>query len=502
MVRILIVDDEKIERNGIRFLLKQFHIEADIREAVNGVKALEALEQQEADILLTDIKMPFMDGLQLTAEAGKKYPHMKMVIFSGYGEFEYARRAIRSGVENYILKPVDPGEFKSTIEKVLKELENDKLEKKLQEKSKNYVKKHVLLSLLNGVEQEKISQEMGSLVSMDFIKQYRSMMLVEFDRDFFGKKETDFSKEMKEETGLAFQYLNLNPQQCVLLFEEANLDRAETARQIEEAVEKQYQEPCYIAVSGLLEEKVNLAQEYEKLEGLMEDKFYLPENRIFMESENEEEVNLLQIDDDTLMKQLRQDIKMKDVVGLRQHFEKMCEKYQSKKNFSQVYVKFVFSNLLKDIYETLPAKEGSQLNQEIDKLYRTADFKEVTEILNQGILLLEQQFERNPQTLHREIETVKQYIYANYDKELSVDLLASQVYMAPSYLSHIFKKETGQNLSKFIKALRMEKAKEMLEESHNKIVNISYAVGYPNVSYFCQSFREYYGVSPQKYRNQ
>ena len=83
-----------------------------------------------------------------------------------------------------------------------------------------------------------------------------------------------------------------------------------------------------------------------------------------------------------------------------------------------------------------------------------------------------------------------------------MDYLADMVFMAPSYLSHVFKKETGQNLSKFIKAYRMEKAKEMLKETHNKIVNISYAVGYPNVSYFCQSFREYFGVSPQKFRDQ
>ena len=74
--------------------------------------------------------------------------------------------------------------------------------------------------------------------------------------------------------------------------------------------------------------------------------------------------------------------------------------------------------------------------------------------------------------------------------------------MAPSYLSHVFKKETGQNISKFIKTYRMVQAREMLENTHNKIVNISYAVGYPNVSYFCQSFREYFGISPQKYRSQ
>jgi len=123
------------------------------------------------------------------------------------------------------------------------------------------------------------------------------------------------------------------------------------------------------------------------------------------------------------------------------------------------------------------------------------------EILEKNLDRLSETFGQNPQMLHREIESVKDYIYEHYSEEIGVDLLAQKVYMAPSYLSHIFKKETGQNLSKFIKAYRMEKAKEMLEETHEKIVQISYAVGYPNVSYFCQSFREFYGVSPQKFRN-
>jgi len=122
--------------------------------------------------------------------------------------------------------------------------------------------------------------------------------------------------------------------------------------------------------------------------------------------------------------------------------------------------------------------------------------------VNNNIDRLEKSFGSSPSVLHREIETVKQYIYEHYSEELSVDALAQSVYMAPSYLSHVFKKETGQNISKFIKTYRMEKAREMLENTHKKIVNISYAVGYPNVSYFCQSFREYFGISPQKYRSQ
>ena len=237
------------------------------------------------------------------------------------------------------------------------------------------------------------------------------------------------------------------------------------------------------------------------------------------------------IEDDILVRQIRQDIKVKDMVGLREHVGLLCDKYRGRKALSQMYVKFVFSNLMKDMYDVLPGKDRAGFNMVVDRLYRANDFSEVMDILQDGIRKLEEVFAVNPQMMHREIETVKEYIYANYDKELSVDMLAEQVYLAPSYLSHIFKKETGQNISKFrgkhyfifgiiagsyykiiafsvgnivrkIKSLRMEKAKEMLMESHLKIINISYAVGYPNVSYFCQSFREYFGVSPQKFRNQ
>jgi len=165
-------------------------------------------------------------------------------------------------------------------------------------------------------------------------------------------------------------------------------------------------------------------------------------------------------------------------------------------------VKFIFSNLLKDFYDSLPESSRGSLDREIDQLYRSTDFGSVKAIIDENIARLEETFAVNPQMSHREIEAVKQYIYDHYKEELSIDILARLVYMAPSYLSAVFKKETGQNLSKFIKEYRMEKARDMLENTHMKIVNISESVGYPNVSYFCQSFREFYGVSPQKFRNQ
>ena len=122
------------------------------------------------------------------------------------------------------------------------------------------------------------------------------------------------------------------------------------------------------------------------------------------------------------------------------------------------------------------------------------------DIVNNYIDLLEKSFGKEPATSHREIETVKNYIHNHYGEEIGAQQLADMVYLAPSYLSSLFKKETGQNLSKYIKQYRMEKAKELLTGTNMKIVNISEQVGYPNVSYFCSSFREYYGISPQKFR--
>lgn len=501
MIRILVVDDEKIERNGIRFLLKQIGIEAELYEAANGVKAMELLERQEVDLLLTDIRMPFMDGLALIQNVAEQYKGIKIIIFSGYGEFEYAKRAMTYNVNNYILKPVDPKEFEHTMRKVIKEIEDEKAEREIQEEGIQFVREYILLSLINGGKLQDILGKLERLVPVDFLERYHCMMLIEFDSEFFGRRDAEFRQQILGDKEVC--YLNLNQQQGILLFDH-NMESGwrEFAEKLEMEIYHRYHESCYIAVSGYSKGALDLASCYEGLETLMENKFYQPESKVFLENEEKEEGEEIDLEDDVLMKQIQQDIKVKDMVGLREHFSLLCEKYRNKQALSQMYVKFIFSNLMKDIYDILPAKERPELSVAVDRLYRANDFSEVMDILKEGIDLLEKAFALNPQMMHREIETVKKYIYSNYDKELSVDMLAEQVYMAPSYLSHIFKKETGQNLSKFIKTLRMEKARELLTESHIKIVNISYAVGYPNVSYFCQSFREYFGVSPQKFRNQ
>ena len=320
----------------------------------------------------------------------------------------------------------------------------------------------------------------GILDNGDFLAGYNRLALIEFNTDFFGKYDTgeDIFKEITGE--LDYQYLNLNPLQSVIIFSDksltadGNIDKniEEMFTNIHDYIYRKTRQFMYIAVSGLFNDYHELPQVMDAVDTLMNNKFYETGRYIFSDNISEDTPVLVQIDDDALMKQMKQDIKMKDITFLRIHFDALCKKYRGQSNFSHIYIKFVFSNLLKDFYDNIPGADEAEFGREIDRLYKSEDFSCIMDIHN------------------------------HYGEEIGAQQLADMVYLAPSYLSSLFKKETGQNLSKYIKQYRMEKAKELLTGTNMKIVNISEQVGYPNVSYFVQSFREYFGISPQKFRDQ
>ncbi|RKP55155.1 response regulator [Cohnella endophytica] len=129
MHKILIVDDQKIERTGIKFLIHEYRLDLEVAEAENGNKALDYIRNHDLDILFTDIRMPFMDGLTLAEQTRIIKPDVKIVIFSAYGEFEYARKALELHVHHYVLKPVQDQEFLDAIRSVFELCAREKAEK-------------------------------------------------------------------------------------------------------------------------------------------------------------------------------------------------------------------------------------------------------------------------------------------------------------------------------------------------------------------------------------
>ena len=499
MYRVLVVDDEKLERDGIRFLLSMEEGEWEIYEAANGKLALNELRKHPVDLMLTDIKMPHMDGLELSKKAREEYPDLEIIIFSGYGDFAFAQEAIRYGVTDYVLKPVDPDRFHDTIQKIQKEIASRKNKEQQSIKEKSFLQQYFLQSYLYSGDRERLKEAEG-IVDFAIWEQWHCAILIESDESFFDSASDEVPLEIQAELRRSFFYLNLNGRQSLLLFKDVYCDYTLVAKNVYSLLKRLHPARFHLAVSRRFDGYRELPGIMEQLEQQMEEKFYHPDIHIYTSEEEEEKNTGEEEQDSRLMEKISEDISRKDVKQLWSHFHSLASKYQSNTQFSAMYVKFVFSNVIQELFQENQFSEERKLDHEVERLYSCTDLKQILAITQENIKEYEEFLERSMSDSRDEVASVKNYIYQHYAEDLSLETLAEKVYLSSGYLSFIFKKETGMNLNRFIRVVRMEKAKELLCNSNMKVAQVSEQVGIPNVSYFCRSFREYYGSSPESYR--
>ena len=499
MMNILIADDEKIEREGIRYLLSLEKGERRIFEAANGKQAMQILRTENIDMILTDIKMPVMDGLELARRAKELFPEIRIVIFSGYNDFTFAQEAIRYGVTDYILKPVDPDNFHEIIEKAEKNIRERQAEENREIRRQNFLQQYFLQNFLYSGKKE-ILEKAGEFVDLDKWNGWHCAILIETDTAFFDTAEENFPGELQKELRRVFFYLNLNERQSLLLFQDVYCDYLLVANHLYTFLKRNYMVRIYLSVSRKFDGCECLPEILGQLEQQMEEKFYHPEKHIFSCEEEELKMVAGEVQDSQLMQMISEDISRKDTEQLWKHFECLKEKYSSNTQFSAMYIKFVFSNVIQELFQENQFADEHRLEQEIDRLYSCGNIMDILKVTEDNIREYEKFLERSMSESRNEVAAVKNYIYQHYGEDLNLEMLAEKVYLSSGYLSFIFKKETGMNLNRFIKVFRMEKAGEFLHDTNMKVAQISEKVGFANVSYFCRSFREYYGCSPESYR--
>ena len=499
MMNILIADDEKIEREGIRYLLSLEKGERRIFEAANGKQAMQILRTENIDMILTDIKMPVMDGLELARRAKELFPEIRIVIFSGYNDFTFAQEAIRYGVTDYILKPVDPDNFHEIIEKAEKNMRERQAEENREIRRQNFLQQYFLQNYLYSGKKE-ILEKAGEFVDLDKWNGWHCAILIETDTAFFDTAEENFPGELQKELRRVFFYLNLNERQSLLLFQDVYCDYLLVANHLYTFLKRNYMVRIYLSVSRKFDGCECLPEILGQLEQQMEEKFYHPEKHIFSCEEEELKMAAGEVQDSQLMQMISEDISRKDTEQLWKHFECLKEKYSSNTQFSAMYIKFVFSNVIQELFQENQFADEHRLEQEIDRLYSCGNIMDILKVTEDNIREYEKFLERSMSESRNEVAAVKNYIYQHYGEDLNLEMLAEKVYLSSGYLSFIFKKETGMNLNRFIKVFRMEKASEFLHDTNMKVAQISEKVGFANVSYFCRSFREYYGCSPESYR--
>ena len=542
LYRIILVDDEEEVRKSIIRKIDWTAVGfAVVGDAENGEDALEKIENLEPDVVLTDIRMPYMDGLTLAERIRQKYPSMKIVIFSGYDDFEYAKQAIKLNVTEYILKPVNVEELTAILKRIKTNLDEE-IEQK---RNVNLLRENYKRSL--PILRE---QFLKDLISRPMDGETVQTLLREYDIPLAGaKKWIAIAVELELEQELTQEEAPLP------LHEEKNLIPISVMQILSENLKPSYRFSL-LSFSGSADAKIA---------------------GIAAIDENNSQTELINILGD-ICKEIRKTLKVPVTIGIghsAQKLENISRSFQSALDAlgyrsvvgtgSTIYIndvepgiggKLQFgseeeSALIQAIKFGPEEKIREAVRGIVDRMnearvharqqqaYILSVANCMIQLIQQYDLNMEEIFAEDPlgpdpftviqSMLNREnfsrwlfqtalkinnalsrerdyaarqvIEKAKQYIMDNYqDPGLSVEQICRYLHMSPAYFSTMFKKATGQTYIAYLTEVRLNKAVELLNMTDEKTYVIASQVGYQEQNYFSYVFKKRFGVSPTKFR--
>ena len=474
MIKILIVDDERIDREGVSYLLKKFEFPVEIHAASSVDEALDIIRQQDIQILFTDICMPGKSGLDLIREAKEICPAIRCVIYSAHGEFEYAKQAMQHEVKYYILKPMKVEEFHETIQSVLNEIMLD-----FQDDFKEQV-----LRLILGNTKEPV----------EFSKPYQ-VFLLDVSRPLFADSLCNMEGMIEEKFGDVI-CVSLNEYQAVVFLNNEAEALEKLALEFFEKLESDKAAKVTIVLGGLVSSSVELLKVYSRMEDQLEAKFFTTKSQVLSVAASRNagsEEYLMSIQD--MESYIRRNEKMRALSQVEILFQDL-EKCNA---ISPLYVKYLCTNIVHCCTEVNKNLSVEMVSAYVDRVFHCSNIYE----LKTGLAdILDEALEDMTDDNHSVIDQVIQIVEQEYKTDISLEQIADRVFLSPSYLSYYFKKETGKNFVKYLTVYRLEKAKELLRTTDIKVVTISEMVGYLNSSYFCLLFKNYTGTTPIKYREE
>lgn len=507
MYKILIVDDETLERNVIRYLLKQYDFPLNIYEAENGVAALDLLQKEPMDILFSDIKMPLMDGLELTAKSQQLYPDIQIIFFSSYQDFSYAKKALSLNAVNYILKPIEPEEFNNTMQKVMSNIQAQELLSLKMSSHLSVTQNHILYKLINKTSIEHLKTLYPQL-DLSFIYDCHRLFLIQLNRDYFGVISKDDDSyfpynDLQHVIPPNSYFINLNPSQNVLLF--TGPDRhlswyKNVARTLTDYIQTKCQFGCQIAISSYFPTPEDIATAYDEAEQKLIENFFISD----IASDDAQILSTTDApltDVNTILNQIETDIQLKDSVSLKSHINLLVQVLTKDQACSQLYFRFQCMNVVNLLLNGLSRDTKKNFDEYAATISNSPHITSIKSLLIRLTNELTDSFDSDQVSPTFALSKVTQYIHEHYAEDLSLETLAKKVYLSPHYLSMLFSKHNGYGINKFIKQIRMEKAQELLRNTNLSINEISQLVGYSSSSYFCKSFFRDFEMTPESFRN-
>lgn len=527
MHRIAIVDDESIFREYLRTTIdwNSYGFEIGL-EARNGVEALDLMDKNRMDIALVDINMPYMDGLELSQKLKEKHPEMPVVLITGHSEFEYARRAVKLGVVDYILKPFEKEELILTLLRIKGSLQKAQEEKHAVRDSMELLKERTLNRLLHYGAQLNPREVEAQLQKFGITPESRVLRVfcIEIDQmeqrwdnaDEINLWKFAVSNVLSEVVKIEGNHIVFDgPEGRILsIVEFRDAQKADILR-----IEDSYRRLC-----GLIKKVLgftitvgagnrcsgyeNLRNSYNQAAVALQNKFVLGNDRVITYSELGAESAGMGF----YPGEIHEDLLINLRLGNRERLEEKLRdvfEYIRDRKLSIDYTYAVYMGLV-SICLSFVVESGSSIEELFGKNFLPLEEvkkRESVEALHRWITELFGKILEHSRcgrmTRARKItESAKEYIDTNYmDNELTVEDIARSLYINSGYLRQIFKKEAGMTVTDYITNTRMKKARELLNSGNIKLCEISSMVGYSDASYFSKCFKKYYGRSPSEYEN-
>ncbi len=529
MYKILVVDDEELIRKGLisRLDYNGFKFEKII-EASNGREALELIEKNQPHIVITDVRMPQVDGIELIRSAKDVYPNIHFVIISGYAEFEYAEQALNMGVSGYILKPIGDKHLIETLNRVIKDLSNQStikemsskkevlekyyesitLEQRLNEiihntKIETYIKNEV--DLAGSFQIAPNEKYVLALVNIDGKTYYQSQFkyqdieLVKFAIENITNEILCNCKKIAVNN-----YKDTNQIIIILTHSEPGTLKLESDKffsKVINAIEKYLNFSVTAGISKLgdslsneLYRQANEALQQRVIHGngeiyRFEDigcaaKFAIPKNELGLLEKYIERCDVGNIE-----------IIMKSIFSNR-----------SLQRPSVAYIRFIWTEIMKILIKVGDEMNNNPMNNfdislfDVEVLNKFDTLEEIisyTYTLIIDFLKLEKVVDIN---CKNKVKMSIQYIEQHYQEDITVNDLAYMYAISPNYFSTVFKKETNKTVVKYITEVRVKNACKLLLDTKASVVDISNKVGYQDTQYFFRVFKKITGKTPLEFR--
>lgn len=535
-IKVFLVEDEMVIRRGIKNSIdweKEGYIFCG--EASDGELAYPMIIKEKPDILITDIRMPFMDGLELCKLVKKELPNIKILILSGYDEFDYAKEAIRLGVTEYLLKPISSGKLLEALNGVSESIRREKEDKDLVRKYMEEMRENT------EHEKQKFFEQMiaGNLSMADALetgKKYEknlsagmyNLLLFRFtlgkenrkSGELLGEAEYAIEK-LTERLEYVFEFQRGVEGWAFLLMADNEEQMSERVKELSKDLEEIMKNYSTIAYFGGIGQPVarlrELEESFREAERALAARFTMELNRIISVEDIRMAQNVDTLDDIEItsfgeIEKTRTMLEKFLNNGAEDEIDEFVDVYINELPEENLKSVLMRQYIIMDAYivmmsfcEKIEGIEGEMQAQSEELKNSMKTIQTLEEIKNYIRMLLKKIIGVRDTISGRRysdiIEIAKDQIRKTYmSDEISLNTIAAEVGMSPSYFSSIFSKEMGKTFVEYLTEIRMDRAKELLMCSSMKTSEIGYEVGYKDPHYFSYIFKKTQNCTPKEFR--